>query len=268
MHEKNALSIKKFVNEQFGNIRTTMVNGVPWFIGKDVASALGYANASKAVIAHVDEEDKQFQMLRVSDSQNGNLVKTAVINESGLYSLVISSRLPNAKQFKHWITSEVLPALRQTGAYIQPGKEDQMVENYLPNLPSDVKDSIIKSIREQNVSLTAERNALRENLQDVKMANIAMASGILTWEDRKRLCAAVRKLGGMTRHYAGTIWNELYRQLYYKHGISLKARGGSPYTQWIKEDEWHNVIESFCAICEAYGVSAGTVFKETHIDVA
>ena len=263
MHEKNALSIKKFVNEQFGNIRTIMISGVPWFAGKDVASALGYTNPQKAIKDHVDEDDRT-----VNDSFTVHGTKGMLINESGLYSLVISSRLPNAKQFKHWITSEVLPALRQTGAYIQPGKEDQMVENYLPNLPSDVKDSIIKSIREQNVSLIAERNALRENLQEIKMANIAMASGILTWEDRKRLCAAVRKLGGMTRHYAGTIWNELYRQLYYKHGISLKARGGSPYTQWIKEDEWHNVIESFCAICEAYGVSAGTVFKETHIDVA
>lgn len=259
------LSVKEFTSEQFGNVRTAMINGAVWFIGKDVAKALGYGRATKAIRDHVDNEDSDEVPIRDSI---GRMQNTPIINESGLYSLVLSSKLPTAKQFKHWITSEVLPAIRKTGAYIQPGKEDQMVENYLPNLPSDVKDSIIKSIREQNISLTAERNALRENLQEIKMANIAMASGILTWEDRKRLCAAVRKLGGMTRHYAGTIWNELYRQLYYKHGISLKARGGSPYTQWIKEDEWHNVIESFCAICEAYGVSAGTVFKETHIDVA
>ena len=86
-------------------------------MGKDVAVALGYSHASKAVIVHVDEEDKQKVMLK-ADSQNGNVVTaTTLINESGLYSLVLSSKLPQAKVFKHWVTAEVLPSIRRHGAY-------------------------------------------------------------------------------------------------------------------------------------------------------
>ena len=91
-----------FENPEFGTIRSVEVDGEPWLVGKDVA-ALGYANPSKAIIDHVDDEDKQFEMLPVSDSQNGNLVKTALVNESGLYSLILSSKLPGAKKFKRWV---------------------------------------------------------------------------------------------------------------------------------------------------------------------
>lgn len=114
-----------FSNSEFGSIRTVTVNGEPWFVGKDIAEALGYSNASKAVMNHVDDEDKQFLMCDIADSQNGNVLtgqsKTAIINESGLYSLILSSKLPNAKKFKRWVTSEVLPAIRKTGHYEAPG---------------------------------------------------------------------------------------------------------------------------------------------------
>lgn len=114
-----------FSNSEFGNIRTVTVNGEPWFVGKDIAEALGYSNPSKAVMNHVDDEDKQFLMCDIADSQNGNVLtgqsKTAIINESGLYSLILSSKLPNAKKFKRWVTSEVLPAIRKTGHYETPG---------------------------------------------------------------------------------------------------------------------------------------------------
>mgnify|MGYP003368487976 CR=1 FL=1 len=114
-----------FSNSEFGNIRTVTVNGEPWFVGKDIAEALGYSNASKAVMNHVDDEDKQFVMCDIADSQNGNVLtgqsKTAIINESGLYSLILSSKLPNAKKFKRWVTSEVLPAIRKTGHYETQG---------------------------------------------------------------------------------------------------------------------------------------------------
>lgn len=114
-----------FSNSEFGNIRTVTVNGGPWFVGKDIAEALGYSNASKAVMNHVDDEDKQFLMCDIADSQNGNVLtgqsKTAIINESGLYSLILSSKLPNAKKFKRWVTSEVLPAIRKTGHYETQG---------------------------------------------------------------------------------------------------------------------------------------------------
>ena len=95
-----------FQNSEFGEIRTIEKDGEPWFVGKDVAEILGYANA---VSTHVDDEDKTFIMLDIADSQNGNLLvgqsKTTIINESGLYSLVLSSKLPTAKKFKRWVTS-------------------------------------------------------------------------------------------------------------------------------------------------------------------
>ena len=110
-----------FSNPEFGQVRTVEIDGTPWLVGKDVAVALGYKNPGKAIIAHVDDEDKRLEMLpQEADSQNGNVSpssKTALINESGLYSLILSSKMPKAKAFKRWVTSEVPPAIRKTGAY-------------------------------------------------------------------------------------------------------------------------------------------------------
>lgn len=114
--------IQIFNNEEFGNIRTVNIDGEPWFVGKDVANALGYERATKAIRDHVDEDDKD--EVPIQDSI-GRMQKTPVINESGLYALIFGSKLKSAKQFKHWVTSEVLPTIRKTGGY-QPapqGKE-------------------------------------------------------------------------------------------------------------------------------------------------
>ena len=114
----NGLQI--FSNPEFGQVRTVEIDGTPWLVGKDVAVSLGYKNPGKAIIVHVDDEDKRLEMLpQEADSQNGNVSpssKTALINESGLYSLILSSKMPKAKAFKRWVTSEMLPAIRKTGA--------------------------------------------------------------------------------------------------------------------------------------------------------
>ena len=104
-----------------------MVDGEPWFVGKDVATALGYSNPSNAVVTHVDDEDKTTYSFQVSGSNYKS--KATLINESGLYSLVLSSKLPTAKKFKHWITSEVLPAIRKHGAYMTPEKIEEALLN-------------------------------------------------------------------------------------------------------------------------------------------
>lgn len=108
--------IKAFENETFGSVRTMDLEGDVWFVGKDVAEILGYTNPSKALADHVDEEDKLNNESLSSLGQRGGWL----INESGLYSLVLSSKLPTAKQFKRWVTSEVLPAIRKTGEYHVP----------------------------------------------------------------------------------------------------------------------------------------------------
>lgn len=111
--------LQLFANEQFGSIRTLEMNGEVWFVGKDVADALGYERPTKAVGDHVDPEDRD--EVPIQDSI-GRMQKTPIINESGLYSLVLSSKMPTVKQFKRWITSEVLPAIRKHGAYLTPAK--------------------------------------------------------------------------------------------------------------------------------------------------
>ena len=105
--------LQTFQNLEFGEIRSMTINGEPWFVGKDIAAALGYSNPSKALIDHVDDEDKLNNETLSSLGQRGGWL----INESGMYSLVLSSKLEGAKRFKRWVTSEILPSIRKTGAY-------------------------------------------------------------------------------------------------------------------------------------------------------
>ena len=115
--------IKTFSHEQFGDIRTmTMPDGQIGFVGKDVAEVLGYRNPSNALVTHVDEEDKTSYLIQVSGSNYK--ANTTFINESGLYALVFASKLPKAREFKHWVTAEVLPQIRKTGGYIPVKAED------------------------------------------------------------------------------------------------------------------------------------------------
>ena len=118
-------NLKVFMNPEFGSIRIITENNEPWFVGKDVAEILGYTNPLKAIRDHVDEEDKG---VNETGTPGGNQ-KVITINESGLYSLILSSKLPGAKRFKRWVTSEVLPAIRKTGGYIpvNPGMSDMEV---------------------------------------------------------------------------------------------------------------------------------------------
>ncbi len=137
--------LKIFKNAEFGSVRTTTVNGEVMFVGKDVAGILGYQNGSRDINRHVDEEDRHKVMLF-----DGNQDKeTIIINESGLYSLILSSRLPNARKFKRWVTSEVIPAIRKHGMYAK----DELLNN-LDLLISVAQD--LKAEREQNKALKAE----------------------------------------------------------------------------------------------------------------
>lgn len=119
--------IQIFKNEQFGEVRVVEQNGEPWFVGKDVATILGYAKPLNALAMHVDEDDSLKQGL--IDSM-GRTQETIIINESGLYSLILSSKLPQAKQFKRWVTSEVLPSIHKHGGYIK-GQESMTDEELL-----------------------------------------------------------------------------------------------------------------------------------------
>lgn len=108
--------LQLFNNSEFGSIRAIEVNGEPWFVGRDVARALGYSNTKDALAKHVDPEDKRGSRIATPSGEQ----EMTIINESGLYSLVLSSKLPGARKFKRWVTAEVLPAIRKTGGYQLP----------------------------------------------------------------------------------------------------------------------------------------------------
>lgn len=140
--------LKIFENEQFGRVRTLEIENEPYFVGKDVAEILGYTNTRKALIDHVDEEDKTSnETLRV------NGTNLTLINESGLYSLILKSKLPQAKQFKRWVTNEVLPSIRKHGLYAT----DELLDN-----PDFLIEAItkLKEEREKNLKLQAINSKL------------------------------------------------------------------------------------------------------------
>ena len=124
--------IKIFENEQFGSLRTIEINNDPWFVGAEVATILGYTNTRDAIRRHVDEDDKNTVVIH-DGIGNPNKV---IVNESGLYSLIMSSKLPSAKQFKHWVTSEVLPSIRKNGAYLTDKKAYDITHD--PNSLADL----------------------------------------------------------------------------------------------------------------------------------
>lgn len=143
--------IQIFNSKEFGDVRALELNGAPWFVGKDVAEALGYGagkSLANAVSKHVDEEDKGVTEMMTP----GGVQKVIIINESGLYSLVLSSKLPSAKKFKHWVTSEVLPAIRRHGAYMtEEALEKAITEpDFLIKLATNLKE-------EKEKRLEAER---------------------------------------------------------------------------------------------------------------
>lgn len=143
--------IQIFNSKEFGDVRALELNGAPWFVGKDVAEALGYGagkSLANAVSKHVDEEDKGVTEMMTP----GGVQKVIIINESGLYSLVLSSKLPSAKKFKHWVTSEVLPTIRRHGAYMtEEALEKAITEpDFLIKLATNLKE-------EKEKRLEAER---------------------------------------------------------------------------------------------------------------
>lgn len=138
-----------FNSAEFGEIRTVTIDNEPWFVGKDVAEALGYSNTRDALATHISEEDKNTVV--ISDGKRGN-PNQVVINESGLYALIFGSKLDSAKRFKHWVTSEVLPTIRKTGSYQKP-----------MTIPEQ-----IQLLAQGNVKLEEKIESVNDDLQEFK----------------------------------------------------------------------------------------------------
>ena len=160
-----------FRSKEFGQIRTCTVKGETYFVGKDVASALGYGNSREALKKHVDEEDKQASRF-VTGGQQYNMT---VINESGLYSLILSSKLDSARRFKRWVTSEVLPAIRKNGRYELESKAKELQQQ---NRVLESKNILLEEITAQQKPLTDYARIILSSTQTVTVTQIAQDYGM------------------------------------------------------------------------------------------
>ena len=169
-----------FNNPEFGSVRTVCIDGEPWLVGKDVADILEYRNGSRDINRHVDADDRRKIMIYDGNQRR----ETIVINESGLYSLVLSSKLPAAKKFKRWVTAEVLPTIRKTGGYV--ANEDVFVETYLPFADEPIKQ--LFRIQCRVINQLNER--IRKDEPKVKFADhVGDSTNVIDVNRMAKLCA-------------------------------------------------------------------------------
>ena len=204
------MEIQQFENAQFGKIRGMNIDGEPWFAGKDVAIALGYTNPQKAIRDHVDEDDKRGE--RIVHPSGGTQL-TVLVNYSGLYSLILSSKLPQAREFKHWVTAVVLPQITKTGGYIPVKAED------------DEKTILCRAIQILKRTVDEKDALLEKQEPKVQFANAITASNgeILVRELAKLLTQNGVEIG-QTRLFA---WLR-------EHGYLFK-RNTSPIQEWVEK---------------------------------
>ena len=162
-----------FRSKEFGQIRTCTVKGETYFVGKDVASALGYKKPENAIATHIDEEDKTSTLIQGSGSNYKSQV--IVINESGLYSLILSSKLDSARRFKRWVTSEVLPAIRKNGRYELESKAKELQQQ---NRVLESKNILLEEITAQQKPLTDYARIILSSTQTVTITQIAQDYGM------------------------------------------------------------------------------------------
>ena len=201
--------MKIFESTEFGQVRTILIDNEPYFVGKDVAQALGYAKPENAIATHVDVEDKTTTLIQGGGSNYKS--NAIIINESGLYSLVLSSKLPTAKKFKRWVTSEVLPSIRKHGVYMTDQKAYDITHN--PNALADLllqageqlkqKDLIIQEMQPKAIFADAVASSQTSILVG-ELAKILKQNGVNIGQNR--LFAELRDRGFLIKR-KGSDWN-------------------------------------------------------------
>ena len=216
---ENNMIIK--TNEMFGDLRIVMVDSEPWFVGKDVAEKLGYAKPRNAISNHVDDEDKGVAPIQ---GDLGGTQEMTIINESGLYSLILKSKLPEAKQFKRWVTSEVLPSIRKDGGYIS-------ISNEMSDEEIMAKALVVaqKTIERKNLELQEQKKIILEQQPKVEFYDDVAGS-----KDAVAMKEVAKVLGikGMGR-------NKLFKFLRDK---KILDRNNMPYQEYV-DREYFRVIE-------------------------
>ena len=219
--------IKTFTNKEFGTVRTIVKDGEPWFVGKDVAEILGYKETAKAIRTHICAEDKGVSVLDTPGGQQ----KITLINESGLYSLILGSKLPKAKTFKRWVTSEVLPTIRKTGGYV--ANDEIFINTYLPNA-----DTQTRELFRLNLSTIRQLNNKIE--QDKPLVDFA--SHIQTSED----CISMNDMAKLANKNGIKIGRtRLFNFLREKKVLGCKdGHKNMPYQRYIDTQPWFQLKES------------------------
>lgn len=221
---------KNLVHPEFGELRTVEIDGEPWFVGKDVAAALGYADATKAVRNHVEKEDKIMGVQNGSPSIKDNFGRIQYptwINESGLYSLILSSKLPSAKEFKHWVTSEVLPSIRKNGAYIRNQENMTPAEIVARGLIAAQK--IIEEREKEIVHLNNRCGRLTQTIAEKQDVINAISRNVPAPTKRMMLNRVMRR---RSPELAQSRWSYLYArfdEIYHKNvKIRMKNYNAEP----------------------------------------
>ena len=205
------MEIQIFENERFGQLRGMIIEGEPWFVGKDVAQVLGYKDASRAVFDHVDKEDKT--SLVIHQSGSNYKANTIVINESGLYALILSSKLPQAREFKRWVTAEVLPQIRRTGGYIPVSREE------------DEKSILCKAVEILRRTLEQREELIEEQRPKVEFAEaLTSSTGSILIRDLAKLLTQNGVPIGQKRLFA-----------WLRHNGYLFQRETRPIQRWVEQ---------------------------------
>ena len=216
---------KNLVHPEFGELRTVEIDGEPWFVGKDVATALGYSNTRDALSRHIDNEDKTSVV--IPDSGSNYKSKTTLINESGLYSLILSSKLPSAKEFKHWVTSEVLPSIRKNGAYIRNQENMTPAEIVARGLIAAQK--IIEEREKEIVHLNNRCGRLTQTIAEKQDVTNAISRTVPAPTKRMMLNRVMRR---RSPELAQSRWSYLYArfdEIYHKNvKIRMKNYNAEP----------------------------------------
>lgn len=201
--------IKTFTNSEFGEVRTIMIDNEPWFVGHDIVNILGYQNGSRDINRHVDNEDRQIIKSTETVSLDIPNRGLTVINESGLYSLVLSSKLPTAKRFKRWVTSEVLPSIRRTGRY--DIKDSYMIDDPVERAKRWIEEETIRRKQAEQIEEMKPKALFADSVSASKttiligeLAKILRGNGVIIGQNR--LFDWLRKNGYLINR-KGTDWN-------------------------------------------------------------
>ena len=201
-------NLEIFKNEEFGEVRTIMLDDKPYFMASDIAKALGYARPNDAVSRHCRATVKH------STPISGKIQKVNFIPEGDMYRLIAHSKLPSAERFESWIFDEVLPTIRRTGGYIN--NVDLMVNTYFSDIPDDQK-VLVKGLM-TNITALQNKNSALNNENDL------LARKNLEWADRPLINALVRAYATSVGNNFAKSWNDFKKELLYKHSINLNSR--------------------------------------------